>query len=148
MFTKLIIEKSANTADLLAYTKEKIVAPARMLKQQNRTRAKLLGRSDSNGEFDYQVRKMLFHIKKNPKLVDKYAKCQEYLYKFQHQEQPKDMKAEEWAKVRITEAKVLAYLRRVICSQNKKPSQDIVRLVKQDGGLVYSCGFVCWTIGD
>lgn len=126
-----------NTADLLAYTKEKIVAPARMLKQQNRTRAKLLGRSDSNGEFDYQVRKMLFHIKKNPKLVDKYAKCQEYLYKFQHQEQPKDMKAEEWAKVRITEAKVLAYLRRVICSQNKKPSQDIVRLVKQDGGLVY-----------
>lgn len=126
-----------DTADLLAYTKEKIVAPAKMLKQQNRARAKLLGRGDSNSEFDYQVRKMLFHIKKNPKLVDKYAKCQEYLYKFQHQEQPKDMKAEEWAKVRITEAKVLAYLRRVICSQNKKPSQDIVRLVKQDGGLVY-----------
>lgn len=126
-----------DTADLLAYTKEKIVAPAKMLKQQNRTRAKLFGRSDSHSEFDYQVQKMLFHIKKNPKLVDKYAKCREYLYKFQHQEQPKEMKAEEWAKVRITEAKVLAYLRRVIRSQNKKPSQDVVRLVKQDGGLIY-----------
>lgn len=126
-----------NTADLLAYVKEKIVAPAKMLKQQNRARAELLGRSDSSSEFNYQVQKMLFHIKSNPKLADKYAKCQEYLYKFQHQKQPDDMKSEEWAKVRITEAKVLAYLRRVIRSQNKKPSQDIVRLVKHDGGLVY-----------
>ena len=57
-----------NTADLLAYTKEKIVAPAKMLKQQNRARAKLLGRGDSNGEFDYQVRKMLFHIKKESQI--------------------------------------------------------------------------------
>lgn len=126
-----------DSTDLLVYTKEKIVAPAKVLMQQNRTRAKLLGRGDRYSEFDYQVQKMLFHIKKNPKLVDKYAKCREYLYKFQHQEQPKDMKFEEWAKVRITEAKVLAYLRRVIRSQNKKPSQDIVRLVKRDGGLVY-----------
>ena len=47
------------------------------------------------------------------------------------------MKYEEWAKIRITEAKVLAYLRRVIKSQHKKPSQDVVRLVKQDGGLIY-----------
>lgn len=126
-----------DTADLLRYTKEKIVAPAKMLKQQNRARAKLLGRSDSYSEFDYQVQKMLFHIKKNPKLADKYAKCQEYLYKFEHQEQPDGMKYEEWAKIRITEAKVLAYLRRVIRSQNKKPDRDIVRLVKQDGGLIY-----------
>ena len=126
-----------DTADLLRYTKEKIVAPAKMLKQQNRARAELLGRSDNCSEFDYQVQKMLFHIKKNPKLADKYAKCQEYLYKFQHQVQPADMKYEEWAKIRITEAKVLAYLRRVIKSQHKKPSRDVIRLVKQDGGLIY-----------
>ena len=126
-----------DTADLLRYTKEKIVAPAKMLKQQNRARTKLLGRSDSYSEFDYQVQKMLFHIKKNPKLADKYAKCQEYLYKFQHQVQPADMKYEEWAKIRITEAKVLAYLRRVVKSQHKKPSRDVIRLVKQDGGLIY-----------
>jgi len=126
-----------DTADLLRYTKEKIVAPAKMLKQQNRARAELLGRSDNCSEFDYQVQKMLFHIKKNPKLADKYAKCQEYLYKFQHQVQPADMKYEEWAKIRITEAKVLAYLRRVVKSQHKKPSRDVIRLVKQDGGLIY-----------
>lgn len=126
-----------NAVDLLDYTKEKIIAPAKMLKQQNSARIKLASLGGSSNTFEYDVRKMLYHIRKNPKLVGKYAKCQEYLYKFQHQEQPKDMKAEEWAKVRITEAKVLAYLRRVIRSQNKKPSQDIVRLVKQDYNLVY-----------
>jgi len=126
-----------NAVDLLDYTKEKIIAPAKMLKQQNSARIKLASLGGSSNTFEYNVRKMLYHIRKNPKLVEKYAKCQEYLYKFQHQEQPKDMKAEEWAKVRITEAKVLAYLRRVIRSQNKKPSQDIVRLVKQDYNLVY-----------
>lgn len=48
----------------------------------------------SDNAFEYEVRKLMFHIKSNPKLIDKYAKCQEYLYKFRHQEQPKDMKYE------------------------------------------------------
>lgn len=129
---------SLDTANsLLQIIRSEIIAPAKAKLDANRAKAKLVMASSKNDDFSYQVRKMMFHIRTNPKLVDKYAKCQEYLYKFQHQEQPKDMKYDEWAKIRITEAKVLAYLRRIIRSQHKKPSEDIVRLVKQDGGLVY-----------
>lgn len=129
---------SLDTANsLLQIIRSEIIAPAKAKLDANRAKAKLVMASSENDDFSYQVRKMMFHIKTNPKLADKYAKCREYLYKFQHQEQPKDMKYEEWAKIRITEAKVLAYLRRTIRSQHKKPSEDIVRLVKQDGGLVY-----------
>lgn len=126
-----------DTGAILEIVQGEIVAPAKEKLRSNSARIKLASLGGSADSFEYEVRKMLFHIKRNPKLLDKYAKCQEYLYKFQHQEQPKDMKYEEWAKVRITEAKVLAYLRRVIRSQNKKPSKDIVRLVKQDHNLVY-----------
>lgn len=121
---------------LLPIIRTEIITPAKLLQQQNSSLIKLSTRSE-NSNFEYQVRKMMYHIRTNPKLADKYAKCQEYLYKFQHQVQPADMKYEEWAKIRITEAKVLAYLRRVVKSQHKKPSRDVIRLVKQDGGLIY-----------
>ncbi len=124
------------TEALLPIIRTEIIAPAKLLQQQNSALIKLSDRSE-NSDFEYQVRKMMYHIRINPKLADKYAKCQEYLYKFQHQDQPADMKYEEWVKIRITEAKVLAYLRRVVKSQHKKPSRDVIRLVKQDGGLVY-----------
>lgn len=126
-----------NTAELLDIVRKEIVAPAKEQMRNNGARVKLASMAGGGNAFEYEIRKMMFHIKTNPKLVEKYAKCQEYLYKFRNQEQPKDMKYEEWVKIRITEAKVLAYLRRVIRSQNKKPSQDVVRLVKQDGGLIY-----------
>lgn len=122
---------------LVDAVKEKIIAPAKERIQQNRAKIKLVSFTEGNDSFEYEVRKMLFHIRTNPKLVDKYAKCQEYLYKFRNQTQPEGISYEEWAKIRITEAKVLAYLRRVIRLQNKKPDMDVVRLVKQNGGLVY-----------
>lgn len=121
---------------LLPIIRTEVIAPAKLLQQQNSSLIKLSARSENNN-FEYQVRKMMYHIRTNPKLADKYAKCQEYLYKFQHQVQPADMKYEEWAKIRITEAKVLAYLRRVVKSQHKKSSRDVIRLVKHDGGLIY-----------
>ncbi len=126
-----------DTEALLAIIRKEIVAPAKEKMRENSSRVKLATMGKENSEFDYQVRKMMYHIRTNPKLVEKYAKCQEYLFKFQNQKQPEGMKYEEWVQIRITEAKVLAYLRRVIRSQNKKPSRDVIRLVKQDGGLIY-----------
>lgn len=123
--------------NLLEVVQNNIVEKAKKRAKSESARAKLLARSRNDDNFHYQIQKMLYHIKSNPKLVNKYAKCQEYLYRFENQKQPEGMKYEEWAKIRITEPKVLAYLRRVIRSQNKKTSRDIVRLVKQDGGLVY-----------
>ena len=126
-----------DTEALLSIIRKEIIAPAKEKMRENSSRVKLATMGKENSEFDYQVRKMMYHIRTNPKLVEKYAKCQEYLFKFQNQKQPEGMKYEEWVQIRITEAKVLAYLRRVIRSQNKKPSRDVIRLVKQDGGLIY-----------
>lgn len=98
---------------------------------------KRLAYASQSDDFRYEVNKMMYHIKTNPKLADKYAKCKEYLYKFENQTMPEGMKYDEWAKVRITEAKVLAYLRRVLKSQNKKPPVDKIALVKQDHAFVY-----------
>lgn len=126
-----------NAAELLNIVRNEIISPAKERLRSNSARVKLASMVGNDNTFEYEVRKLMFHIKTNPKLVEKYAKCQEYLYKFRNQKQPEGMKYEEWVKIRITEAKVLAYLRRVIRSQNKKPSQDVIRLVKQDGGLIY-----------
>lgn len=126
---------------LLPIIRSEIIAPAKARLEANRAKVRLALSAGGDSDFSYQVRKTLYHIKSNPKLTDQYAKCQEYLYKFQHQEQPKDMKFEEWAKVRITEAKVLAYLRRVVRSQNRKPYRDEIRLVKHD----YSIGYKAYS---
>jgi len=127
----------ADTGELLGIIQREIVAPAKEKLRNSNTRINLMARRETHDEFEYEVRKLLYHIKANPKLIKKFSKCQEYLYKFQHQEKPSNMKYEEWAKIRITKAKVLAYLRHIIRSQNQKPSRDVVRLVKRDGGLIY-----------
>lgn len=98
-----------NAASLLDVIRKDVVAPAKERMQRDRSRAKLALHSGNDDDFHYQVQKMLYQIKSNPKIREKYAKCQEYIYKFEHQVMPENMKYEEWAKIRITEAKVLAY---------------------------------------
>ena len=120
---------------LLETVRQEIMAPAKERIRQNA--ARIHATSAGTSAFDSEVRKILYHIRTNPKLVDKYARCQELLYKFQTQEQPRDMEYKEWAKVRLTEAKVLASLRRVLRSQNKKPPEDVVRLIKRDYELAW-----------
>ena len=51
---------------------------------------------------------------------EKLGKCRAYLDKYLTQKQPEGMKYEEWQRIRITENKVLAYLRKALQSQNPK----------------------------
>lgn len=90
-----------------------------------------------SAKFLYQVQKMLYQIKIHPKLKASYAKCYEYFYRFCTETQPKDMKYEEWAKKRLTEAKVLAYLKKTLQKQNAPPPQDKIALVKRNYDFVY-----------
>lgn len=85
-------------------------------------------------QFEYKVKKMMYDIKRNPVLSDKYTKCSEYLYKFQNQKCPEGMKYEEWEKKKITPNKVLAYLKKVIKSEHMVET-DKIELVKTDYGL-------------
>lgn len=126
-----------DAASLLDSIRKDVVAPAKERMQRDRSKAKLAAHAGNDDDFHYQVQKMLYQIKSNPKIREKYAKCQEYLYKFEHQTMPENMKYEEWAKIRITEAKVLAYLRRTLRSQHAKPSKDVVKMVKQDYNIVF-----------
>ena len=82
--------------------------------------------------FLYQVQKMLYQIRCHPKLKESYTKCYEYFYRFCTETQPINMEYQEWAKKRLTEAKVLAYLKRTLQKQNARPPQDKIALVKRD----------------
>lgn len=87
--------------------------------------------------FEYQVKKMLYQIKAHPLLKPRYTKCCEYLHRFYTQRQPEGMKYQEWCRVRITEAKVLSYLRQTLQKQHIKPQRDVIALVKQDYQFIY-----------
>jgi len=47
------------------------------------------------------------------------------------------MDYKEWQRVKLTEAKVLSYLRRALRRQNRKPERDVIALVKQEDSFVY-----------
>lgn len=92
---------------------------------------------DESAEFTYKVKKYLYAIQSHPRLKEKYVKCCEYLTKFYTQEKPESMSYEEWCRVRITEAKVLAYLRRVLSKQHPVEYKDEIRMVKHDHSIGY-----------
>lgn len=131
---------SLDQPDQLAerYHQQLIMVPKSDLEQnKSRILLELSKEWATSKDFMFQVRKLLFQIKCHPKTRPKYAKCFEYLHRFYTQQQPKDMAYETWCKVRPTEAKVLAYLRRALQTQNAKPERDVIALVKQKYSLVY-----------
>ena len=91
----------------------------------------------ANQAFTYQTQKLLYQIKAHPATREKYMKCCEYVHRFYTQEKPAEMDAMEWARKKLTEKKVLAYLKKTLSRQNKRPEKDEVRLVKRDGDFIY-----------
>lgn len=91
----------------------------------------------ASADFAYQTQKMLYQIKVHPATRERYAKCCEYLHRFYTQEMPKDMDYKEWQRIKLTEPKVLSYLRRALRRQNRKPERDVIALVKQNDNFVY-----------
>lgn len=88
-------------------------------------------RSDSC-DFSYRVQRLLYHIKDHPATRPRYPKCCEYLHRFYTQTQPAGMSVEEWNRSRLTEKKVLSYLKKALRLQNQPPDRDEVVLVKQN----------------
>ena len=68
---------------------------------------------------------------------DRYTKCCEYLHRFYTEQKPDNMDYKEWERTRLTEAKVLAYLRGALARQNKRPTRDVIALVKQNDQFQY-----------
>lgn len=107
--------------------------------EQNSMRVLLeLGKEhNSSKDFPYQVQKLLYQIKVHPHVKERYTKCCEYLHTFYTQKQPDGMDYEEWCRKRLTEAKVLSYLRKALRKQNQKTEIDKIALVKQNDTFVY-----------
>ena len=88
-------------------------------------------------QFQYQTEKMLYQIKVHPRLSGYYSRCLAYLQRFYTEKKPDTMEYEQWCRVRLTEAKVLSYLKRTLKKQNDKPPADTIALVKRDYDFVY-----------
>lgn len=116
-----------------------MIQPAQELLKENRAKIlrELAQRRDTSEQFLYQVQKMLYQIKAHPRIRDSYASCMEYVRRFYTETQPDNMDYKEWYQKRLTEAKVLAYLRRVLKKQNARPGEDVIRLIKRDGCFAY-----------
>lgn len=114
-----------------------MLAKAALEKNGSQILLELAKASHTSSDFQYQVQKMLYQIQVHPALKEKYPKCCEYLHTFYTQKRPMDMPYETWQRVRLTEGKVLSYLKRALGQQNKQPPRDEIRLVLRNGCLVY-----------
>ncbi len=90
--------------------------------------------SEESKEFAFNVKKLLYDIKRNTKINKYYGKCYEYVNNYYTQKMPEGMKWDEWEKVRITKNKVISYLQRTLKKQNEV-EQDKIQLVKTAYGL-------------
>lgn len=119
------------------YEKFVMVAKADLAGNRNKVFLELAQLKTTKSTFLYQVKKYLYQIRSHPVTREKYDACFAYVHRFYTQRQPADMPYEEWQRVQLTEAKVLAYLKQALCRQNAKPERDEIRLVKQKYSFVY-----------
>ena len=119
------------------YEKFVMVAKADLAGNRNKVLLELAQLKTTKSTFLYQVKKYLYQIRSHPATREKYDACFSYVHRFYTQRQPADMPYEEWQRVQLTEAKVLAYLKQALCRQNAKPERDEIRLVKQKYSFVY-----------
>ena len=92
---------------------------------------------ETSASFAYQVDKMLYQIRVHPRISSEHSRCCAYVHRFYTEKQPESMPYPEWCRVRLTEAKVLSYLKKVLKKQNERPPEDRITLVKRDYDFVY-----------
>jgi len=93
-------------------------------------------KSLTNDDFGFRVKKYLFEIKQHGEISAKLDSAISYIEKFNTQTKPMGMEDSEWSKKMLTENKVLAYLKRIVKTQNKKAANKTLRVVKHRHGFV------------
>lgn len=101
-----------------------------------KTKFYLKSRKDLSRDFEYKYKKLLYQIKSHPKLKANEKNCITRYNKLLTQVKPSDMKITEWEKVKMTEAKVLNPMKKLLSYQHFVP-KDEIRLVKYDYGIKY-----------
>jgi len=118
------------------FVHERYVKP--LMEDKNRIRHKILferkHQDKEEIDFTFQVKKLLFDIKRHPKLGINYSKSVDYVNRYYTEQKPVEMSVKDWEKKRLTKGKVLGYLRRLVKNQNLV-HKDEIRLVKRNYGL-------------
>lgn len=84
-----------------------------------------------NKDFMFKVTKLLFDIKRHPKLIHHYGICESTLHEYLMQKKPEKMSYSEWEKERIKSSGVLKKLKTVLSSADKIYHNE-KRIVKTD----------------
>ena len=119
------------------YEKVLMLPKADLERNKSHVLLELAKEHHANTAFRYEVSKLLYQIKVHPATRDKYMKACEYVHKFYTQKASDYKDYAEWERKKITENKVLSYLRKTLRRQNKPPERDELRLVKRDYELAY-----------
>ncbi|MGG3890330.1 DEAD/DEAH box helicase [Metabacillus fastidiosus] len=93
-----------------------------------------LRNDDKDQEFEYKVKKMLYHIKVGKNSNKHYNRAENYLLKFRTQAKQPDEDYKDWEKRKITKNKVISYLKKILKEQHKI-ERDEIKLVKTRYGL-------------
>ncbi len=115
--------------EFVSYEKaSEIIAQFLQLKKQNAYIEKKENILSNVEGFEYKLKKYLYEIKTQPALKKHYEKAYNYAQSLKTQVMPLyiasiydfNEREKEWAKVRITENKVLAYLKKIVANQSPK----------------------------
>ncbi|MFY0521536.1 N-6 DNA methylase [Lysinibacillus sp. UGB7] len=116
---------------------EKVMKPVKEQLKEVRVKIGLENRHKGNSEYEFKKNKLLFDIKRHPRLLKNYANCVAYAERLNTQEKPKDMDDKEWQQKKVTENKVLSYLRQTLKKQHKVEETRPITVVKTKVGLKY-----------
>lgn len=116
---------------------EHVLLPVKQETEGIHAKLQLENRRDVNADYEYKLNKLLYDIKRHPKLQKHYANCIAYAERLYTQEKPKNMDDKEWQQKRVTENKVLSYLKQTLKKQHKLVETRPVSLVKTKYGLKY-----------
>lgn len=114
-----------------------IVAEARQTQHSARVKLEAQRAQAQGSDFDYRVKKMLWAIASHPATRAMKHKAEAYYRLLYEQEKPAVMDPEEWQRKKVTENKVLRFLRDIMAKMNAPKFPDELRLVKTSKGLEY-----------
>ncbi|KGA83703.1 helicase [Lysinibacillus fusiformis] len=116
---------------------ENIIKPVKQQLEAVRAKIQLENRRSVNSEYEYKKNKILFDIKRNPKLQKHYANCLAYAERLHTQEKPNNMDDKEWQQKKVTENRVISYLKQALQKQHRTEETRTMTLVKTKYGLQY-----------
>lgn len=79
------------------------------------------GKEDAN--WQYKIEKLLYDIKRNPRISDLYAECCEYVSQYRNQKKPDHIAWDEWEKLKIRKPDVEKHLKFALRKQNPTKSK-------------------------